>query len=482
MRHRDSVLLGVLAAPPAMLAFATAFGATISAADYHYPYRDPYVATSTVALLGGRERISSGEIHDLRLTVIPGRSGLPFLHGKGRLRYRLYQHHGPAPLIFVIPGIGSSAYAGSARFMAELLADHGFHAVVLPCPFSWNFALAASSSGYPGLTGADAADLYYTMQLVLADVKRRYAIHIQSLGMVGMSDGALYAGYVSKLDREQGKLGLKRTLLVNPPVNVLAAIDSIDRMVKRGQPPTKLKRQLLEGRAETVVERARRGDPFQPKHYARWGQRLGLDDKALGYLIGIEIRRYVGDTAYAVDLLHHLQVLTAPISYGYRSARLDEAQSDSIMSYVKDFLLPYLRKKTDRPWSLEALDAQTSLRAIGDSLRTNPSVFLMHNLDDPLVSPSGMAFLRSVFGERATFYRLGGHLGNLWYPANRRAMLAVFSGLKQHQAPSSCAAETRTALSRGDGFGSSPFPRSHGSAPGSPPSSGSPWPASSSGG
>jgi hypothetical protein len=290
MRNRDTGRLARLVAPLALLAAPNVFAVTIPAAHYHYPYRDPYVATSTVALLRGREQISHGVIHDRNLTVISSRIDLPYLQGKGRLRYRLYQHDKPAPLIFVIPGIGSSAYAGSARFLAELLADHGFHAIILPCPFSWNFALAASSSGYPGLTGADAADLYSTMQLVLADVHRRYAIEIQSVNMVGLSDGALYAAYVSKLDREQGKLGLQRTLLVNPPVDLLAAIRTIDRMVKRGQPPTRLQRELLEGYAKIVVERGSRGDPFDPKHYASRSHRLDLNDKALGYLIGRDIR------------------------------------------------------------------------------------------------------------------------------------------------------------------------------------------------
>lgn len=142
----------------------------------------------------------------------------------------------------------------------------------------------------------------------------------------------------------------------------------------------------------------------------------------------------MGDAAYVVDLVRRLRALTVPTSYGYRSARLEEAQSGDIMFYVKRFLPPYLRKETHRKWPLKALDAKTSLKAIGDSLRTNMSVFVMHNLDDFLVSPSDIAFLRSVFGERATFCPLGGHLGNLWYPANRRATLALFGALKEQAA------------------------------------------------
>jgi hypothetical protein len=136
------------------------------------------VATATVALLHRRETVAQGTIRDLRLTILPHRDPIPLLSEIGRLRYRLFQHEGPVPLIFVIPGIGSSAYEGSATFVAELFAKHGFHVIVLPCPLSWNFALVASSSGFPGLTEVDARDLYRAMQLVPSDVERRYSIEV----------------------------------------------------------------------------------------------------------------------------------------------------------------------------------------------------------------------------------------------------------------------------------------------------------------
>jgi hypothetical protein len=79
----------------------------LPAAAYHHCYHDPYVATSTAALLRGREQITNGVIKDLSLTVIPSGTGIPLLKGKGRLRYRLYRHDGAAPLIFVVPGLGA---------------------------------------------------------------------------------------------------------------------------------------------------------------------------------------------------------------------------------------------------------------------------------------------------------------------------------------------------------------------------------------
>jgi hypothetical protein len=427
--QRAGTSLGLLIA----LTFAVpaALALELTAADYRYPYHDPYVATATAALLHGRGKIAQGTIRDLSLTVLPRRDDIPLLKGKGRLRYRLYQHEAPAPLLFVIPGIGGSAYDGSASFVAELFADHGFHVITLPCPFSWNFALAASASGYPGLTPADASDLYAVMQQVLADVKRRFAVDVRGIGMIGLSDGALYAAFVSTLDAARGKLGLGRTLLINPPVNLLAAIRTVDALASGGQRLTPLAKERLAGYAETLISRARRSNPFRASAYRHWTARLDLDDAALRYLIGSEIKASVGDVTYVSELVHHKHVLKLPVSWGHRSAPLERARAEPVMDYVQRVLLPGLHETTGRRWSLDTLEQKTSLRAIADSLRTNPSVFLMHNRDDFLISSADLAFLQGVFGERAILYPCGGHLGNLWYPANRRALLDLFRGLQQ---------------------------------------------------
>jgi hypothetical protein len=45
-----------------------------------------------------------------------------------------------------------------------------------------------------------------------------------------------------------------------------------------------------------------------------------------------------------------------------------------------------------------------------------------------LVSEADLSSVDSAF-DRAIIYPDGGHLGNLWYPANRRAMLDVLRTL-----------------------------------------------------
>lgn len=62
------------------------------------------------------------------------------------------------------------------------------------------------------------------------------------------------------------------------------------------------------------------------------------------------------------------------------------------------------------------------------------SVFLIHNLDDILVSAEDVAYLEKVFDKCATVYPRGGHLGNLWYPENKEHLLDVFKPLLQGSA------------------------------------------------
>ena len=414
---------------------STAIALRIDAANYPYPYRDPYVATATVALMQGREKLPTGVIRDLEVRVIGGRNDLYLLEGKGRLRYRFYEQMGVAPLIFLVPGLGGSAYSGSARYLAELLADHGFHVVTLPSPFSWNFTLAASRLGVPGLTQEDAKDLYWVMQLVLRDIRGHCPEKIGKIGMLGLSDGALYAGFIGKLDSVERKIGFDTYLLVNPPVDLLRAISRIDAMAALGNRMRTEQRNYLEDYAFGVVVAALKKNPGDPDYFLGWDRRARLTDKQIEYLIGRELQKSVGDAIYVSDVAYHLGALKEPISWRHRSCRLEEAKSYTLMGYLQTFLIPRARQLCDMRMNLEKLNIQASLKGIKASLENNPNIFLMHNADDFLVSREDINYLENIFGNRATIYPLGGHLGNLWYSQNKKDILGIFQPLFRGSMP-----------------------------------------------
>jgi hypothetical protein len=147
---------------------------SLEADDYNYPYHDPYVATVTTAILNGEGVTPRLRWQVVHVPGLPGRNRLPSLEGRGELSVAIYRQHHPAPLLFILSGIGSNPYFGLATYFARLLYQEGFHIVILPSPMSWNFALAASRSGAPGYSPEDARDLYEAMQKTLAILRTRY--------------------------------------------------------------------------------------------------------------------------------------------------------------------------------------------------------------------------------------------------------------------------------------------------------------------
>ncbi len=435
MRQKKSAILISCMFSVFLSFLPNAFAKRIDEASYQYPYKDPYLATTTIAIMKGSEKEPpASEIKDLRIKVLENRNDIYLLEGKGSIRYRFYQQKELAPLIFIIPGLAGSAYTGSAIFVAEWLASHGFQVLILPSPFNWNFTLAASTSGYPGYKREDSQDLYEVMRLILDDVKNQYHAQIGKIGVLGLSDGALYTAYLSKIDSKKKQIGADIFLLVNPPVDLLEAAQKIDHMADIGKDYEAGQKAYLDAYAVGVAAEAQKKNIDDPAYFADWDKRLRLNDKQIQYLIGKEMRNAVGDAIYVIDLANDAAILKSPISWGYRTARLDEARSISITDYIKKFLVPKLHQTNNNYLSLKALDNLSSISGIKSELENKQTVLLMHNLDDILVSEEEIAYLEKIFGDRATIYPRGGHMGNLWYPDNKQHIVDVFSPLLQDSA------------------------------------------------
>lgn len=431
MRQNKSVMLNACFFSAILFFQPNVFAKRIDEASYQYPYKDPYLATTTVAIMNGSEKPPASEIRDLRIKALENRDNIYLLEGMGTLRYRFYQRKEPAPLIFIIPGLAGSAYTGSARFLAEWIADHGFNVIILPSPLNWNFTLAASSSGVPGHRDEDTRDLYAAMQLVLDDLKNHYQIQIGKIGVLGLSDGALYSAYLSKMDAEKKRIGIQTYILVNPPVDLFEATRKIDQMADIGKDYSSQQKSDLEAYATGVVAEAQARENTDPAYFEGWGNRFKVTDKQIKYLIGKAMRDAVGDSIYAIDLANDAAILKTPISWGYRSRRLEEARSFSLMDYVKKFLIPKMQRAGNKNMNLKSLENLNSIRSIKSALEHNSSVFLMHNRDDILVAKNDVSYLEKILGDRATIYPHGGHMGNLWFPENKQHIVEIFSPLLQ---------------------------------------------------
>src|SRR5712691_2686162 len=209
-------------------AVCLAWSSIAEAQGYKYPYRDPYLATATAAILNTEGLVPRLKRQVIHVPGLPGRHQVPLLEGRGDLSLTLYRQPHRAPLLFILSGIGTNPYFGLATYLASLFHQEGFHIVILPSPMSWNFALAASRSGAPGYAPEDARDLYEVMQNTLRVLRTRYGVQIAGISFMGASLGALEGAHLSVIDAEEGKIGIGKYLLVNPPVDLAQAVTRIE--------------------------------------------------------------------------------------------------------------------------------------------------------------------------------------------------------------------------------------------------------------
>jgi hypothetical protein len=404
---------------------------SIEAADYEYPYRDPYLATATTALLGNDEATARVESNILHVPGLPGRNNLPGLEGRGDVSLAFYRQKQPAPLLFIVAGVGSNPYFGVGPYLASLFYRAGSHVVVLPSPMNWNFALSASRSGAPGYAPADARDLYDVMQKTLATLRDRYDVKPTVIRFLGVSLGALEGAYLSVIDTDERKIGIANYLLINPPVDLHYALKKIDewsRLEKKFGPE---RSQEVVSKALAIVDSFSDEKPDDPAVIDRLAKKLaGFTTEELQYLIAETLQSQLYELIYVTQVIQDQNVLPTPKDDMRK--RLQEAKSFTLVDYYWKIAVPLWRKQLrDSQADPESLLQRSSLAPIVDRLRSNPKVHILHNLDDFFAERKSIEALKEALGDQVTLFPYGGHLGNIWYPENKKTILRFFPAVPE---------------------------------------------------
>jgi hypothetical protein len=410
----------------AVLVTVLATTKVIADEDYQYPYHDPYLATATSAILNDNGATVPVESSIIHVAGLRGRNDLPYLKGRGEVSLALYRQKKPAPLLFILPGLGSNPYFGVAPYLASLYYREGFHVVVLPSPMSWNFALSASRSGVPGYAPDDARDLYDVMQKTMALLRGRLNIKPLSVNLLAVSLGALEGAHLSVIDADQRKIGIAKYLLVNPPLDVASAINKIDQW-------NALKNQFGAERSQDIIAKAiaivdsfaeeRRDEPEVFDRLAKKFESFQRED--LQFLIAENLQSPLPELIYVTQVIHDQKILTEPKND--KRKRLEEAKKFTVADYEQKIALPLWQKQSgDLRADLDSFNQRGSLTSIVNRLRDNPKVQVLHNADDFLADRKSIEELKDALGDRMTLYPYGGHLGNLWFPENKKSAVKFF--------------------------------------------------------
>lgn len=390
-----------------------------SESEYAFPLKDPYWATIASALNGAR-----GEYRTHRIEMLPERRNVPLLENRHRVPINVFAQNSYAPMVFIVSGLGGTAFSGTSLLIAEFFHQNGFHAVALPNPMSWHYALGASKSGAPGYLPVDAREFYDFLKEVDRRLKSELKLKISGYSVLGSSYGALLAAFLKDLDQDLRAFNFDRTLLLNPAIDLRHGIKTLDEFFLIGERMSPADRQYVNALVtNAALELFKLPEMTDQEIRIGIQNLLPLTENEKKWLIGNSFRSSLAEIVFVSQQIQDQGILKSTASTFRRNSRNEEAKRVSFSEYMTKITVP--RNALNEP--MDTLLSSASLYGVLARIGSNPTVYMQGSVDDFLLKTGDVEFLTRQLEDRLYLYPHGGHVGNLRSPINQRDMKEIFA-------------------------------------------------------
>ena len=395
------------------------------------PANTASVQTLQVAFLSVRDPDFVDEMSQRKVTAAGGRE-LPY-------SYRLQP--GAAPIVYLVPGLGSHRLDGSSLALAEMAYDKGFSVAIISSAMNWEFIETGASVPLPGYTPADVHDVHFALDAIHRDLDARYPGRIGRRALMGYSLGAFHALFIAAAEREGSDLvGFDRYVTVDAPIQLFTGMRKIDAFYNGllAIPPAEREARVqdLLWRTIAIAEKEEkrtsdysRASPAERSRFRPRGE-LPFSDLEAKYLVGLDFRLSLVDILGTLQDREDLGVLKTERTLLHRESSYVEMAGYGFEAYLYAFVLPYFSDRLHRVSGMDELIAQSDLRSAVDGLRGNSKIRHFANNNDFLATSADLAWLRETLGtEHVRVYPTGGHLGNLYKPEVQAEIMASIADL-----------------------------------------------------
>ncbi|OQA83712.1 MAG: putative phospholipid-binding lipoprotein MlaA precursor [Lentisphaerae bacterium ADurb.Bin242] len=353
--------------------------------------------------------------------------------GAPKLHYQLWKAENPeSPLVVLLPGVGSYYKAPHLRALAELFRDGGCSALVLSSTFNKAF-IETMDFRYPGYTPDDAACLRDVLKKVMEDVRENTGLKPSRTILVGSSMGGLHALFIADMEKKNPSLGFSRYVALNPPVDLQYALSRFDNFTDISKKWTReeCSRQVGDIIMKYVDILSRKHPPLSARENGSHNHVLPFSKDQASFMAGLAFRLTLRELLLSARRCQgDRSGIKTEFNWWNRSDLYRELDTFSGMKYVEECILPQQKKK-DPSATLEKMNRESGLRAIGETLRNNPAVRVIHNIDDPLLSEADRCFLSDTLGSKIIWFDCGGHLGCLFVEEYQKTILAEAGVLEE---------------------------------------------------
>ena len=343
-----------------------------------------------------------------------------------KLKFTFWLQPAKAPVVYIVPGLGSHRLAEPALALAELVYQQGFSAVCVSSTFNYEFMEHASTAALPAYLPVDAHDLHVALTEIDGRLGKLYPGRLGARALMGYSMGAFQTLFMAATEKTNAGPLLKfdRYVAINTPVRLLYGISKLDEFYKAPlEWPLEKRASEIENTFLKVAGLSKTS--LRPQLSLPFS---GIESK---FLIGLSFRFILRDAIFSSQQRHNQGVLTHRISKLRRAPLYREILQYSYRDYLEKFLVPYYRGKGIDLTAPEALAKAGDLRTYAAGLQSRHDVQLIVNQNDFLLPDEDLKWLEATFTpEQLTIFKKGGHLGNLSHPAVQKDILGTLEGLK----------------------------------------------------
>jgi ABC-type transporter lipoprotein component MlaA len=343
-----------------------------------------------------------------------------------RLKFTYWLQPGNAPVVYIVPGLGSHRLAETSLALAELVYKNGFSAVSISSPFNSEFMEHASTAAMPAYLPVDGHDLHVALTEIDRRLRARYPDRLGNKALMGYSMGAFDSLYVAATERTHAGALIKfdRYVAINTPVRLYHGVSKLDEFYQAPLAWPEAERSVnMENTFLKVAALSK--NKLTPQTSLPFS---AIESK---FLIGLTFRFILRDIIYSSQRRNNQGILRHPIWNFRREPVYQEILQYSYEDYLQKFAVPYYQARGLAPPVAEALEKGGDLRKYETGLRANPSIRVIVNQNDFLLADQDLAWLRATFStDCLTVFAEGGHLGNLYNPRVQKSILEALAGLK----------------------------------------------------
>jgi ABC-type transporter lipoprotein component MlaA len=343
-----------------------------------------------------------------------------------KLKFTFWLQPSNAPVVYILPGLGSHRLAQPALALAELVYKNGFSAVCISSVFNSEFMEHASTAAMPAYLPVDGHDVHVALTVIDHRLRALYPDRLGDKALMGYSMGAFDSLFVAATEQtnQPPLIQFDRYVALNTPICMAQGISKLDEFYRAPlEWPAKERTDDLENTFLKVAALSK--STLTPQ------TSLPFDAVESKFLIGLNFRLILRDVIFSSQRRVNQGVLQHAIWNYRREPVYQEILRYSYQDYFEKFAIPYYQKKGIASPAAQAIEKADDLRTYETGLRANPNIRIIVNQNDFLLADEDLAWLRATFApEHLTVFAQGGHLGNLFNPAVQNSILGALTNMK----------------------------------------------------